>query len=43
MKKILVILGLAVLMIASMGKGGLSSFANYYEDVPDALPTMPKR
>jgi len=42
MKKVLVILALAALMIVSMGKGGFSSMANYYEDIPDALPTMPK-
>lgn len=41
MKKVLVVLALAVLMIASIGKGGFSSMANGYTDIPGALPALP--
>ncbi len=41
MKKILVLIALAALMIASMGNGGVSSMANGYTDIPGALPALP--
>jgi len=41
MKKILAVLVLVAIMIASMGKGGFASMANYYTDVEGALPAQP--
>ena len=41
MKKVLAILVLAALMVASLGKGGVSSMANAYTDFEGALPALP--
>ena len=41
MKKVLAILALAALMMAGLGKGGISSMANAYTEVDSALPALP--
>lgn len=41
MKKILAILVLMALMLASLGSGGTSSMANAYTEIDGALPALP--
>ena len=41
MKKILALVALAALMIASLGTSGFASMANAYADVPEAMPAQP--
>ncbi len=41
MKKAIIIFVLAVLMVASLGKGGFSTMANAYTDFEGALPALP--
>lgn len=41
MKKLLAILAIAVLMVASLSGSGYASMANAYADVPEAMPAQP--
>jgi hypothetical protein len=41
MKKVIAILAVLTIMIGSLGMGAYSVSANYYEDIPDALPAEP--
>ena len=41
MKKVFLVLTLVALMIGSLGKTGLASNANFYEDIEEAIPAQP--